>query len=145
MLSVKIIDAVPLDNAVVLVFFEDGKVKKFDTKKLIPDYPEFEALLNQDLFNLLQVEPGGYGISWSEELDCSEGELYQEGVDVPLCFEDFLSFCKYNLVTAKDAANLLGCTKQNIDYLTQSGKLHPVRYDTRYKLFPKHEITKRML
>lgn len=92
MYSVKVRSAVPLRDGILLVFFEDGKIKKFDTKSLIADYPEFEALLNPDLFNLVHVEPGGYGVSWSEDLDCSEGELYENGVDIPLDMADFLSF-----------------------------------------------------
>ena len=82
MYSIKVQKAFPLDNGVVLVYFEDGKVKTFDTKTLIPDYPEFESLLNSDIFNCLRVEPGGYGISWNEDLDCSEGELYDNGIEV---------------------------------------------------------------
>ena len=82
MLSVKVVRAVPLEDMQILVFFEDGKIKKFDVKKLMPQYAEFEALKNPELFRLLRVEPGGYGISWNEELDCSEGELYENGTEV---------------------------------------------------------------
>ena len=59
------------------------------------DYPEFEALKNPDIFNLVQVEPGGYGISWDENLDCSEGELWENGIEIPLDTADFVSYIKY--------------------------------------------------
>lgn len=143
MLSIKITDAAPLENAEVLVFFEDGKAKKFDTKKLIPDYPEFEALLNPDVFQLLKVEPGGYGISWNEDLDCSEGELYENGVDVPLSPADFRCFAKHNLISTREAAAILECSKQNIDDLVRRDKLHPIKYDGRYNLFLRSEIEHR--
>lgn len=143
MLSVKVSDAVPLDNAEILVFFEDGKIKKFDIKKLIPGYPEFAALLDEELFCKLKVEPGGYGISWTEDLDCSEGELYNDGTDIPLSADDFRRFAEHNLVSTKDACEILGCTKQNIDDLIKRDKLHPIKFNDRYKLFFRNEIEKR--
>lgn len=54
---------------------------------LYAQWPEYKALECEDLFNKLKIEPGGYGISWNEDLDCSEGELYQKGVDVSLKLE----------------------------------------------------------
>lgn len=143
MYSIKVSSAIPLDNMQVLVFFENGEIKKFDVKNLITDYPEFEDLKNQDLFNLLKVEPGGYGISWNKNLDCSEGELYENGIDVPLFSSDFISFAKYNLVSTKEAARMLDCTKQNIEDLIRRKKLHPIKYDDRFKLFLRSEIEQR--
>lgn len=143
MLSIKVSSAVPLDDMQVLVFFENGKIKKFDVKALIPDYPEFENLKNPDLFNLLRVEPGGYGISWNEDLDCSEGELYENGINVPLCADDFWAFAKHNLISTREAAEILSCSKQNIEDLIRRGKLHPIRYDERYKLFLRSEVEHR--
>ena len=143
MLTVKIIDAVPLEDAIVLAFFEDGKVKKYDIKKLIPDYPEFNALLDPALFNQMHVEPGGYGISWTSELDCSEGEIYNDGVDIPLSYSDFSRFAERNLISTKDAASILNCSKQNIDDLVRRGQLHPIKYNMRYNLFYRSEVERR--
>lgn len=61
---------------------------------LYAQWPEYKALECEDLFNKLKIEPGGYGISWNEDLDCSEGELYQKGVDVSLKLEDFRAFAE---------------------------------------------------
>ncbi|MBR2214128.1 MAG: hypothetical protein IJ849_00050 [Selenomonadaceae bacterium] len=33
---------------------------------------------------MVQVKPGGYGILWNSELDCSEGELWKRGRIRPL-------------------------------------------------------------
>lgn len=75
MLSIKVIDVVPLADMQLLVFFEDGKIKKFDVKPIIKDYPEFAELQNPDIFNLVQIEPGGCGISWTADLDCSKQNI----------------------------------------------------------------------
>lgn len=69
MLSIKIANVVPLSDMQLLVFFENGVIKKFDVKPIIKDYPEFEALKEPALFQMVKVEPGGYGVSWDEDLD----------------------------------------------------------------------------
>ena len=89
MLSIKIANVVPLSNMQLLVFFENGVIKKFDVKPIIKDYPEFEALKEPALFQMVKVEPGGYGVSWNEDLDCSEGELWENGVEVPISAQSF--------------------------------------------------------
>ena len=43
MLSIKVDYVVPLNDMQLLVFFENGVVKKFDVKPIMKDYPEFEA------------------------------------------------------------------------------------------------------
>lgn len=92
MLSTKVSSVIPLKNLNLLVFFENGVIKKFDVKPIIKDFPEFQTLENEDIFNLVQVEPDGYGISWNSELDCSEGELWENGVEIPLDTDDFTSY-----------------------------------------------------
>lgn len=89
MLSIKIANVVPLSNMQLLIFFENGAIKKFDVKPIIKDYPEFEALEEPALFQMVKVEPGGYGVSWNEDLDCSEGELWENGVEVPTSAQSF--------------------------------------------------------
>ena len=55
MLSIKIANVVPLSNMQLLVFFENGVIKKFDVKPIIKDYPEFEALKEPALFQMVIV------------------------------------------------------------------------------------------
>lgn len=110
---------------------------------LCAQWPEYKALECEDLFNKLKIEPGGYGISWNEDLDCSEGELYQKGVDVSLKLEDFRAFAENSLISANEASSILKCTKQNIDDLVKRGKLHPINKDGRYNLFLKCEVESR--
>lgn len=143
MLSVKVVDVVPLSDMQLLVFFEDGKIKKFDVKSIIKDYPEYEQLQNQDIFNLVRVEAGGYGISWTPDLDCSEGELYKNGLEIPLSIEDFGKFASYNILNTADVTELLNCSRQNIEDLVRRGKLHPVKTYPKGKLFLKSEVVQR--
>lgn len=144
MYSVKVKDIMPMEDMRLLVFFEDGKIKLFDVKALIPAYPEFSELRNENAFNLVKVEPGGYGVSWNDYLDCSEGELYKNGIDIPLKEEDFISFANLNLVTTSEATQILKCTRQNIEDLIKRGKLHPVRSFKHGKMFRRSEVEQRI-
>ncbi len=40
----------------------------------------FRPLEDDVLFKNVKVDPGGYGISWNEELDLSEAELWINGM-----------------------------------------------------------------
>lgn len=143
MLSIKVLDVVPLNNYYLLVFFEDGITKKFNVNSLMSKYPEFKELIDIELFNSVKVEPGGYGISWNDELDCSEGELYSEGISVDIAYDDFILFVQHNLINTREATEILNCTKQNIDDLIRRNKINPVKSGPKYNLFLKEEITRR--
>ena len=143
MLSIKVVDVVPISDMKLLVFFEDGCTKKFDVKKLLKENPEFSALIDETLFNSVMVEPGGYGVSWNEQLDCSEGELYKDGIAVDVSLRDFVDFAQNNLINTKEATEIIGCSKQNIDDLIRRNKLQPVKKGNKYSLFLKTEVCKR--
>ena len=140
MLSKKISQVVPLKDMELLVFFENGSIKKFDVKPIVNNFPEYEDLKNADLFNLVAVEPGGYGISWNSELDCSEGELWEGGIDIPLDADDFVSYVRYNTVSTGEVTEILGCSRQNIDSYVRRERLTPVKDFNRTKLFLKSDI-----
>ena len=95
MLSIKVAKVIPLDHLRLLVFFENDVNKIFDVAALMDECPEFEILRDSALFQLVKVEPGGYGISWTDELDCSEGELWEKGVTIPLTATDFAAAARY--------------------------------------------------
>lgn len=46
-------------------------------KKFITEY--FANLKDISLFTKLNIDPGGYDISWTEDIDISCDELYENG------------------------------------------------------------------
>ena len=140
MLSIKIANVVPLSNMQLLVFFENGVIKKFDVKPIIKDYPEFEALKEPALFQMVKVEPGGYGVSWNEDLDCSEGEIWENGVEIPLSTKDFVSFAQHEIINTSEVADMLGCTRQNVAAAIKSGYIQPIKTYQRTKLFLRSDV-----
>jgi len=95
MLSIKVTKVAPLENLRLLIFFENDVSKIFDVTQLMDKHPEFELLRDPAVFQSVRVDPGGYGISWTEELDCSEGELWERGTEIPLTTADFAAFARH--------------------------------------------------
>ena len=140
----KIEDVVPLQGFRLMTFFRNGEVRIADAKKFAFDHPEcrpYVALENR--FNAVEVQPDGYGVMWSEQAMISDHELYAHSERVPLSLEDFIGFVRHRVVSASEACRLLDCSRQNIDDLMKRGKLHPIRTDTKYKLFLRNEILQR--
>jgi hypothetical protein len=79
----KITDVEPLENYHLLVHFETGDTKKYDVGSLFEEWSSFRSLERIDgLYKLVKIDPGGYGISWNDEIDISSDELYQNGVSI---------------------------------------------------------------
>ncbi len=69
----------PLSNMILEVNFNNGKNKRYDIKKILNKYEVFKELENENLFNSVKVDAGGYGISWNEKLDLSSEEIWNNG------------------------------------------------------------------
>ncbi len=63
----------------LLVRFENGVEKTYDCRALLAR-PEFHLLKVPAFFGAVRVDPGGYGISWNDDLDLSEYELWTNGI-----------------------------------------------------------------
>ena len=79
-----------------------------------------------------------YGIEWDINLSVSAATLYRIGKKVPLSVSDFQSFVVHRVVNVAEAAEILNCSRQNIDYLTRTGKLHPIKSSGKNTLYLKN-------
>jgi hypothetical protein len=77
----KIVSAEAIDNSTLIVEFSNGDRKQYNISKLL-EKPMFSPLKNPSFFRGFQVDAGGYGIAWNDEIDLSEYELWQNGMDV---------------------------------------------------------------
>jgi len=59
----------------LLVTFRNSIQKLYDCKPLLVLEP-FEPLRDDVLFKMVKVDRGGYGVSWNDEIDLSESELW---------------------------------------------------------------------
>jgi hypothetical protein len=77
----KIRSITPLKDRQLLVTFANGTEKRYDCGQLFY-LPQFQLIQNEAFFKTVKVDPGGYGISWNDELDLSEDELWLNGKEI---------------------------------------------------------------
>ena len=80
-LSIKVKSVKPLENLWIAVIFENGIEKIYDVKQLFNNFEIYKELEKEELFKLVKVDCGGYAISWNDEIDISEVELWENGVE----------------------------------------------------------------
>ena len=68
----------PLAERRLLVTFVNGMQRVYDCTPLL-GLDRFRLLKEEAFFRTVQVDAGGYGISWSDEGDLSEHELWVRG------------------------------------------------------------------
>lgn len=102
----------PLENYELLVNFVIGVTKKYKVKPLIKKYDMFKKLEDISLFNKVYTNKSGYAVMWTEDIDISCNELWNNGELVNTPFDNLISF--------KDATDLWGLNestlRKNISY-----------------------------
>ena len=143
-LNRKIEDVVPLRNNCLLVFFRDGIIRKCDLSTYFEKENRFSILTKRpDYFACIQIQTGGYGVQWDENLSISYSVLYKMGHRIPLSAEDFKAFASERVINAAEAAEILNCSRQYINELVKTDKLHPIKATEKNTLFLKCEVLKR--
>ncbi len=62
------------------VQFVEGVTKLYDLKPLFDKWPIFTELKKDEkLLYAVEVDTGGYGIVWNDEIDLSSDELFENG------------------------------------------------------------------
>jgi hypothetical protein len=67
-----------LEDYLLRVFFDNKEIKIYDFKPNFK-YEMFSQLKDYSIFKNVVVDIGGYGISWNDDCDLSEYELYTRG------------------------------------------------------------------
>lgn len=60
------------------IAFDNGTKKEYDCNQLL-SRPEFRLIEDKVFFKSVHVDSGGYGISWNDDIDISEYELWNNG------------------------------------------------------------------
>ena len=141
----KIEDVVPLADFHLLVFFRDGLVKKCDIREFFRQNKQLKVFLelHKEMFYHVRIQNGGYGVYWEENMSIADFELYKTGEKVPLSLSDFRNFVTHRVINTAEAAEILNCSRQNIDDLVRRDRLYPIKTSNKNKMFLKSEILKR--
>ena len=105
-----------LQDYVLSVQFAEGITKTYDIKPLFKRWKQFEVFsASPELFFEVQVDQGGDGIVWNDELDLSCDELFEHGKTVDTPFDGLMSFA--------DATELWGLNESTLRKAIAYGKL----------------------
>lgn len=103
----KIKSVKPMENTVLLVEFQNGIEKTYDIQNIYFVFPQFKIFeTEKKLFAQVQVDVGGYGISWNDELDLDAEEIWENGIEVGKKEIDIAAKLADNLTKARDIAGI---------------------------------------
>ena len=112
--KVKSVNALP--NYCLSVQFVEGVTKIYDIKPLFAKWTVFKELEKNDrLFSEVEVDTGGYGIVWNDNLDLSCNELFENGKTLKTPFDGLIAFT--------DATQLWGLNESTLRKAIAYGKL----------------------
>ncbi len=72
------IEKIFIEKQGIYVLSFNNVIKKYNIAPLL-EKEQFQKLKNQSFFKSAKVDPGGYGISWDDDCDLSENELWNKG------------------------------------------------------------------
>lgn len=112
--KVKVVNALP--DCCLSVQFAEGVTKIYDVKPLFDKWEAFRKLQeSSELFSTVEVDEGGYGVVWNDDLDLSCDELYANGETVETPFDGLMAFT--------DATKLWGLNESTLRKAISYGKL----------------------
>ncbi|MGQ5427326.1 DUF2442 domain-containing protein [Thermophilibacter sp. ZX-H3] len=111
----KIKDVTPLPDLRLRVLFVNGTTKLYDAATLIERFAAFRELKRGHLFEDVEVDAGGYGVSWNDDLDLSCDEIWEHGETVTTEFDGLMSFA--------DASELWGLSESTLRKAVSYGKI----------------------
>ena len=112
--KVKAVTALP--DFRMSIQFAEGVTKLYDVKPLFDKWAAFKVLQDHpELFTGVEVDVGGYGIIWNDDLDLSCDELYVNGIAVQTPFDGLMAF--------SDATQLWGLNESTLRKAITYGKL----------------------
>ena len=112
----KIKNVTALPDFKLSVQFAEGVTKIYDVKPLFDKWDIFKTLKNQpELFASVELDAGGYGIIWNDDIDLSCDELFANGKTVKTPFDGLMAF--------SDATLLWGLNESTLRKAISYGKL----------------------
>lgn len=137
----RIDEVIPLGSPELLLFFSDGKMRRVNVEgKGTMECAPF--LLNQQRFEGVEIQPGGFGLEWGGKAQISYREL-EDGESIDFPADILQKYVRLRLISMSEACRIMNCSRQNVDDLIRRDKLHPFENRSKTKWFRKSEIMSR--
>lgn len=107
----KIKSVITKNDLIISATFFDGTVKEYSVDRLFNIYPQLKELENRELFNSVQIDAGGYGVSWNDDLDLDAETIWEDGIEIGKDTIDIMSKLAARLTEAR---NRIGITQKQL-------------------------------
>ena len=74
----KVLSVTANDDYSLFIQFSNNETRRYDVKPLLTNEP-FTLLNNIAFFKAVKIEQGGFAVSWNDDIDISEYELWRNG------------------------------------------------------------------
>ncbi len=102
----KVKDVTALPDFKLSIQFSEGVTKIYNVKDLIEKNSMFQNLQNEELFYNVEVDVGGYGIIWNDDIDISCDELFENGKTIETPFDGLMAFSDATLIWGLNESTL---------------------------------------
>ena len=103
----KVKNVTALPDFELSVQFAEGITKIYDVKPLFDKWDIFKTLKDKpELFTSVEVDAGGYGIIWNDDIDLSCDELFANGKTVKTPFDGLMAFSDATLLWGLNESTL---------------------------------------
>ena len=114
----KVKSVIAQEPFILIVSFAEGATKRYDAGRLIGTVSAFSYFEGSpEAFLDVTVDPGGYGISWNDDLDLSCEELWDRGEVLHTRFD--------GIVALSDATQAWGLNESTLRKAVARGRLIP--------------------
>lgn len=102
----KIKNVTALKDYKLSVQFLEGITKIYDVSELIKTNSMFYDLKDIELFYSVEVDVGGYGIIWNDDIDISCDELFENGKTIKTPFDGLMALSDATLIWGLNESTL---------------------------------------
>lgn len=135
-------ECVALSGNRLLCFFNNGTA----SISHLSDYQDIDkidsVLRNENVYKTCSIATDGRCITFNNSIDISYRLLRERGKAINISLEDFITFTRQNIMDTTDSCKMLDCSRQNISYLVESDRIHPIKENVRGSLFLKSDIVR---
>ena len=94
-------------NYIISATFQNGVTKEYDMKTLFSVFPQFHDFKTiPGLFEQVQVDVGGYGIFWNDNLDLDANDIWINGTIVGQEKIDIIDMVASELMRARSSVGM---------------------------------------
>ena len=141
----RVVEAVALEGRRLLVAFRTGDVRLYAAGEIRALAGGSAAVIaDEEAFGRAEVAPGGRGVRWGHAVAFDDGALASAGTLLPITWADLKRIAPALLVDASEAADTLGCTRQNLHALAKRGSMPIAKSSGKATLFLRADIRSRL-